>query len=134
VAYLYLFTTTALPDPTPEDGELIMIETGFEHLPEEEEISASDFEFGSTLVTTYPPTELTPEIISQWWEDLTGAPATIELLADNVSLMDQSELDRLVRLGNNGWSINSNFVAWRGSTEARREAVDLIRECSIAGQ
>jgi hypothetical protein len=130
---LFLFTTSELPTPDSGDAEeFLMLDIGFEDVPEGDGIPLDELEFASTLVTTLSPAELDPEEVGSWWEALTGATASVELLADDPSRIGQSELDRSSRLGDARWAVNSNFVAYkRGSREAREEAVAFIRECVL---
>ena len=51
---------------------------------------SSDGADSSGEQSTGEPEELTPEAISGWWEELTGEPAQVEMIADQESLIDQS--------------------------------------------
>lgn len=118
-----------LDTDSDDAGEIILLDTGLEEIPADSEIPMEELEFASTLVTTLLPDRLTQEVVSSWWQELTGAPARISLLTADIEAMSANERERVEALGGSGWSVNTSFVAYkRGSEEAQREAIEFIRE------
>jgi hypothetical protein len=111
---------------------MILVDTGFESLAEDQPVPSEDLEFVTTLVSNLANLSVLPEAVDRWWRDLTGVSARLELIADDRRLFAPHVLDRLARLDADTWSINSAFVGFRrGSPAARREAIEMVTRSSV---
>jgi hypothetical protein len=126
---LHLFFTTALPEPEPEEAPRRFIITGFDDRPKDVPLRSDEVEYVAVLASNFHDPIAVSEAVDEWWPDCAGAPANLELIANDLALISERDRQEIAGLESETLSFLTDFVGFeRGSSDAREEAVGLVTE------
>ncbi|MET0554765.1 MAG: hypothetical protein ABW221_17115 [Vicinamibacteria bacterium] len=130
---LYLVSSARVPEQHLKDEDaLLMIDTGFEGLPEDAEIPPEQMRFATTLTVCSDDVDALLQEAREHWQTHAGAPLETELLTSEARLLSEDSRQTLAELAPESWSYRASFLAFRaGSEDAWNDAREFLRDAAL---
>ncbi len=122
---LYLFESDTFPSEFIEE-KFVLVGESTSHLAKEELMFVS-----TLLINSASPDNIVSEFDS-WWRENVRGNIKLEILTSGVSSLAKYLHKKASKLGEDEWSLNSNFFAYNNrSNSDRLDAVRLIKESDL---
>ena len=129
---MYLLIAGGVPDEAAGE-EHIMIGTGLEDVPDGTDMPLGALRYATTLLLASDTPEDLLDEIREWWKENADTTVELELLTREHACLSDDMKSAAAELQDGMWSFRSTFVGFSAeSAEARRDAVEFIRDCAIA--